>query len=122
MSDSISDLCPCGSGLRAVRCCRLELQTPPSAMALRCLAPLTEQAIEAHRRGDLLPPSGFAAMCWNRPRAPKVVLEDEVAVNLVEEPACPAGLRSSLRFGEPEVRQDHLQTGAGLGGSAAGAG
>jgi hypothetical protein len=52
MSDSNSDLCPCGSGLRAVRCCRLELQTPPSAMALRCLAPLTEQAIEAHRRGD----------------------------------------------------------------------
>ena len=52
MSGSVSDLCPCGSGLRAVRCCRIQLQAPPSATALRCLEPLTEQAIEAHRRGD----------------------------------------------------------------------
>jgi hypothetical protein len=52
MSGSISDLCPCGSGLRVVRCCRIQLQAPPSATALRCLELLTEQAIEAHRRRD----------------------------------------------------------------------
>jgi Flp pilus assembly protein TadD len=52
MSVALADLCPCGSGLRAVRCCRIQLQAPPSAAALRRLAPLTEQAIEAQRRGD----------------------------------------------------------------------
>jgi tetratricopeptide (TPR) repeat protein len=52
MSASVSDLCLCGSGLRTVRCCRIQLQALPTATALRRLAPLTEQVIEAQRRGD----------------------------------------------------------------------
>ena len=44
-------LCPCGSGLRAVRCCSLQLGRLPPAEATRHLVPLVERAIQAHRQG-----------------------------------------------------------------------
>lgn len=44
-------LCPCGSGLRAIRCCSLQLGALPPADATRHLVPLVERAIQAHRQG-----------------------------------------------------------------------
>lgn len=45
------NLCPCGSGLRAIRCCSLQAGTLPPADATRHLVPLVERAIQAHRQG-----------------------------------------------------------------------
>jgi len=46
-------LCDCGSGLRAVRCCRFDLSTagPLPAAAARHLQPLAQRAAEAVERG-----------------------------------------------------------------------
>jgi tetratricopeptide (TPR) repeat protein len=45
--------CPCGSGLRTVRCCRLDLTTLAPAEASRHLLPLVDRAIAAHGKGAL---------------------------------------------------------------------
>ncbi len=46
-----STLCPCGSGLRAIRCCSLDFGARPPVEAARHLVPLVERAIAAHRQG-----------------------------------------------------------------------
>lgn len=51
MSMTTSQLCPCGSGLRAIRCCSLQLGALPPAESTRHLVPLVERAIAAHRQG-----------------------------------------------------------------------
>src|ERR1700733_5911912 len=51
MNAPVSILCPCGSGLRAVRCCNLQLHSAPPPEATRHLVPLVERAIQAHRQG-----------------------------------------------------------------------
>lgn len=51
MNAITSTLCPCGSGLRAVRCCNLQLGSLPPPDATRHLVPLVERAIQAHRQG-----------------------------------------------------------------------
>ncbi len=51
MNTQASVLCPCGSGLRSVRCCNLQLGALPPADATRHLVPLVERAIQAHRQG-----------------------------------------------------------------------
>jgi tetratricopeptide (TPR) repeat protein len=43
--------CPCGSGLRAARCCGMEGMVPAPPEAMRHLVPLVERAIQAHRTG-----------------------------------------------------------------------
>ena len=43
--------CPCGSGLRPVRCCGLDLSTVASPEASRHLLPLVDRAIELHGKG-----------------------------------------------------------------------
>ncbi|HEV2675632.1 MAG TPA: sulfotransferase [Aliidongia sp.] len=45
--------CPCGSGLRPVRCCGLDLSTLASSEASRHLLPLVDRAIELHGKGAL---------------------------------------------------------------------
>ncbi len=51
MNAPVAILCPCGSGLRAVRCCNLQLHSVPPPEATRHLVPLVERAIQAHRQG-----------------------------------------------------------------------
>jgi tetratricopeptide (TPR) repeat protein len=51
MNAPVSTLCACGSGLRAVRCCGLNLAALPPAESVRHLVPLVERAIQAHRQG-----------------------------------------------------------------------
>jgi tetratricopeptide (TPR) repeat protein len=51
MSMTATQLCPCGSGLRAIRCCSLQLGARPPAEATRHLVPLVERAMAAHRQG-----------------------------------------------------------------------
>jgi tetratricopeptide (TPR) repeat protein len=51
MNAQVSALCPCGSGLRAVRCCSLQLNSLPPPEAIRHLVPLVERAVQAHRQG-----------------------------------------------------------------------
>jgi tetratricopeptide (TPR) repeat protein len=51
MNAPASALCPCGSGLRAVRCCRLQPGSLPPPEAIRHLLPLVERAARAHRQG-----------------------------------------------------------------------
>jgi tetratricopeptide (TPR) repeat protein len=46
-----TSLCPCGSGLRAVRCCSLQMGSLPPPEATRHLVPLVERAIQAFRQG-----------------------------------------------------------------------
>ena len=45
-------LCACGSGLRAVRCCRLDPAMLPPGEAARPLVPVVERAVELHRQGN----------------------------------------------------------------------
>jgi tetratricopeptide (TPR) repeat protein len=45
-------LCACGSGLRAVRCCQLDLTMLPPSDAARPLAPVIEHAVELHRQNN----------------------------------------------------------------------
>jgi tetratricopeptide (TPR) repeat protein len=51
MNAPVSILCACGSGLRAVRCCALNVAALPPAESVRHLVPLVERAIQAHRQG-----------------------------------------------------------------------
>ncbi|HUB12077.1 MAG TPA: sulfotransferase [Acetobacteraceae bacterium] len=51
MNAPVSALCDCGSGLRAVRCCAMQLGAVPPAEATRHLVPLVERAMQAHRQG-----------------------------------------------------------------------
>ena len=44
-------MCPCGSGLRALHCCSLNIATLPPPEATRHLMPLVERALQAHRQG-----------------------------------------------------------------------
>ncbi len=47
----MTQLCPCGSGLRALHCCSLNIATLPPPEATRHLMPLVERALQAHRQG-----------------------------------------------------------------------
>jgi tetratricopeptide (TPR) repeat protein len=44
--------CPCGSGLRAARCCAIQIGSVPPADATRHLVPLVERAFQAYQQGD----------------------------------------------------------------------
>ncbi len=48
-----NELCPCGSGLRPVRCCRLDLSSVGPSEASRHLLPLVDRAIALHGEGQL---------------------------------------------------------------------
>jgi tetratricopeptide (TPR) repeat protein len=51
MNAPVSTLCRCGSGLRTVRCCGLDVSALPPADSVRHLVPLVERAIQAQRQG-----------------------------------------------------------------------
>ncbi len=51
MNSLATQLCPCGSGLRTVRCCGLNPAALPPADSTRHLVPLIERAMQAHRQG-----------------------------------------------------------------------
>jgi tetratricopeptide (TPR) repeat protein len=51
MNMAATQLCPCGSGLRSIRCCSLQLGASPPVEAIRHLIPLVERAMTAYRLG-----------------------------------------------------------------------
>jgi len=51
MNAPVAFLCRCGSGLRTVRCCGLDISALPPADSVRHLVPLVERAIQAQRQG-----------------------------------------------------------------------
>lgn len=51
MSAAVQELCRCGSGLRALRCCSMGPGALPPPASARHLVPLVERAIQAHRHG-----------------------------------------------------------------------
>jgi len=51
MNSLATQLCPCGSGLRTVRCCGLNTAALPPADSTRHLVPLVERALQAHKQG-----------------------------------------------------------------------
>ena len=51
VASPVSALCECGSGLRAIRCCSMQLGSLSPPEAIRHLVPLVERAIQAHRQG-----------------------------------------------------------------------
>jgi tetratricopeptide (TPR) repeat protein len=53
MNAHLTNPCPCGSGLRAVRCCSANLAALTTGEATRHLLPLVDRAIAAHARGEL---------------------------------------------------------------------
>lgn len=53
MSAPVASPCRCGSGLRAVRCCNLELGAPPPPAAIAQLVPLVERAMKAYHQGAI---------------------------------------------------------------------
>src|ERR1700761_274186 len=53
MSQTAFQMCPCGSGLRAARCCGMNPAAMPPAESSRHLVPLVERAITAHRQGAI---------------------------------------------------------------------
>ena len=53
MNSLATQLCPCGSGLRTVRCCGLNPAALPPAESTRHLVPLVERAVQAHRQGAI---------------------------------------------------------------------
>src|SRR3984885_8363715 len=53
MSQPAFQRCPCGSGLRAARCCGMNPAATPPAESSRHLMPLVERAITAHRQGAI---------------------------------------------------------------------
>ncbi|HTW71580.1 MAG TPA: sulfotransferase [Acetobacteraceae bacterium] len=53
MNAPVSALCDCGSGLRAVRCCAIQIGALPPPEATRHLVPLVERALQAHRQGAI---------------------------------------------------------------------
>ncbi len=46
-------LCPCGSGLRRLRCCEMNLAAQQPGDASRHLLPLVERAVQSHRHGAI---------------------------------------------------------------------
>ena len=52
MNPPATSLCPCGSGLRASRCCALDPASIPPAETTHHLVPLVERALQAHRAGN----------------------------------------------------------------------
>ena len=64
--EQLSSLCECGSGLRAVRCCALQLGVLPPAEATRHLVPLVERADAGAPPGRRrAPPNACAWTCWS---------------------------------------------------------
>ncbi len=59
--------CPCGSGLRPLRCCAWRVQDRPGTEAKRHLLPLVDQAAEAIATGDIARRNASALRCWNSP-------------------------------------------------------
>ena len=53
MSQPALQMCPCGSGLRAARCCGMNLAAMPPPESTRHLVPLVERAVTAHRQGAI---------------------------------------------------------------------
>ena len=53
MSQPAFQMCPCGSGLRAARCCGMNPAAMPPPESSRHLMPLVERAIVAHRQGAI---------------------------------------------------------------------
>lgn len=53
MSQTAFQICPCGSGLRAARCCAMNPAAMPPAESSRHLMPLVERAVTAHRQGAI---------------------------------------------------------------------
>src|ERR1700712_1550965 len=53
MSQPAFQMCPCGSGLRAARCCSMNPNAMPPAESSRHLMPLVERAVGAHRQGAI---------------------------------------------------------------------
>ena len=53
MNSLATQLCPCGSGLRTVRCCGLNPAALPPSDSTRHLVPLVERAVQAHRQGAI---------------------------------------------------------------------
>lgn len=53
MSQPAIQTCLCGSGLRAVRCCAMAVAAMSPPESSRHLVPLVEQAVAAHRQGDI---------------------------------------------------------------------
>ncbi len=51
MNTPSRNVCPCGSGLRPLRCCQLDLRTLGPSEANRHLLPLVDQAIALHGKG-----------------------------------------------------------------------
>ena len=51
MNTPARNVCPCGSGLRPLRCCQLDLRTLGPPEANRHLLPLVDQAIALHGKG-----------------------------------------------------------------------
>ena len=51
MQSLASQYCPCGSGLRTVRCCGLNPAALPPPDSTRHLIPLVERAVQAHKQG-----------------------------------------------------------------------
>jgi tetratricopeptide (TPR) repeat protein len=51
MSPPPPNLCPCGSGLRPLRCCQLDLRTLGPPESSRHLLPLVDEAIALHAKG-----------------------------------------------------------------------
>jgi len=55
-------LCGCGSGLRAARCCEMNVAAAPPPEAARPLLPMIERAGELHRQGNVAEAEG---LCLN---------------------------------------------------------
>jgi tetratricopeptide (TPR) repeat protein len=53
MSQPAFQMCPCGSGLRAARCCAMNPAAMPPPESSRHLMPLVERAVTAHRQGAI---------------------------------------------------------------------
>jgi tetratricopeptide (TPR) repeat protein len=53
MSQSAFQMCPCGSGLRAARCCAVDQASMPLPASARHLVPLIERAVVAYRQGAI---------------------------------------------------------------------
>jgi len=53
MSQTAHQICACGSGLRAVRCCGMTAASLPPAESSHHLIPLVERAMSAHRQGAI---------------------------------------------------------------------
>ena len=47
----MQQLCACGSGLRAIRCCQLDISRLPSREAVRPLLAVVERAVQLHNQG-----------------------------------------------------------------------